>query len=269
MSAMTHASLQTAAGDSSGLVLVQPPEVTSELDDFVYIVSHDVRNSARALTEVPQWIREDLDDQGVALLSDTRENFDLLERHAKRLDQMLLDLLVYSRVGRLQETVDVSFSDVLGEVIDECTPPDRVKVSEMGELPCAKMGRNDAFVLLKCVLDNVIRHSRGRPITLQVKGCRSRDGATLDFLDDGPGIAPDDLTKLFRPMTTGVRRDEVDGSGMGLAIIHRIALHYEGNVWAGPGPQNTGLQIRVRLRDPKVGSKADTGSDVVGALNRQ
>ena len=86
---------------ANGMVPVTRTEPSSELENFVYIVSHDLRNSARALTEVPQWLREDLQDLGLAVDEDFRENLDLLERHAKRLDRMLLDLLVYSRVGRM------------------------------------------------------------------------------------------------------------------------------------------------------------------------
>ena len=77
--------LQTEAfvqATNNHMLTILAEEPASELEEFVYIVSHDLRNSARALTEVPQWLRSDLEEQGVVLGADTREDFDLLERHA-------------------------------------------------------------------------------------------------------------------------------------------------------------------------------------------
>ena len=233
--------------DPDEKTLIERPEPASELDKFVYIVSHDLRNCARAITEVPQWLRDDMRDQGMALTEDMRENFDLLDRHARRLDRMLLDLLIFSRVGRLQEVETFALDTLLDEVLAETNLPDHVSVTLGDNLPYVKMGFKDAFVLVKCVLDNVITHGSRRGTRLHIDASAQAPMVTLSFTDTGPGIPSADLLRAFEPMTTLRRRDEVEGSGMGLAILHRIAMHYGGDVWAGPGANGRGLTIDVSL----------------------
>jgi len=144
----------TLQAQSEGLMKIEPAEPASELDEFVYIVSHDLRNSARALSEVPVWLREDFSANGVELTVDMREDFDLLERHARRLDRMLLDLLVYSRVGRLQEVTRVDLSLVLERVLAENPVPEGFTVSCPATLPVLTIGYKDIFVLFKCLIEN-------------------------------------------------------------------------------------------------------------------
>lgn len=264
MTAMEPRSLQVPP--SGGLVRIEAVEAASELESFVYIVSHDLRNCARALSEVPQWLQDDLRAQGVEFAPDVEENFDLLNRHAKRLDRMLLDLLVYSRVGRMQQVTEFSLADVLEDVIGEIVVPDRITLAVDEPLPKLRMGYNDAFVLVKSIIDNVIRHCPGDRVTLTISAKRRQGEVAITFTDDGPGIQHGDLQRVFRPMTTLVRRDEVEGSGMGLAIVHRIVANYGGEVAAGPGPTGDGLRLRVRLRDGEVtGAPSVTvGPDVQG-----
>ncbi len=224
-------------------------EAASELDNFIYIVSHDLRNSARALTEVPQWLRDDLAEQGVSLNEDAQENFELLERHAKRLDRMLLDLLVYSRIGRLQEIREFDLNDLVARVIEEKDLPENISVQVDAPLPMMTLGYNDAFMLVKCIVDNVVTHSPSKGAQLSIRGLRKRNQVTLTFTDNGRGMRDGELQRAFRPMTTLRRRDEVEGSGMGLAIVQRIVQYYRGELWAGNNPDGTGFRLRIRFRD--------------------
>lgn len=221
----------------------------SELDDFVYIVSHDLRNSARALSEIPQWLRSDLEDQGIELSEDSREDFELLERHSERLDRMLLDLLTYSRVGRLQEITAVPLGHLVARVLDETAHEGRIKVHCAADLPTIVMGYKDGFVLVKCMIENVIRHCPPTGSDMWIEAARTGDEVALVFRDNGPGVPEADLPRMFRPMTTLKRRDDVEGSGMGLAIVHRIARHYRGAIEAGRSPQTGGLEVRITLND--------------------
>lgn len=233
----------------SELVRIAPPEPATELEEFIYIVSHDLRNSARALGEIPQWLREDLSEQGVSLNAESLEDFALLERHARRLDRMLVDLLAYSRVGRLQENTRVSVSHFIQRVVSDRIVPDRVHIHYPPNLPEVTIGYKDGYILVQSIIDNVVRHCGEDDVHLYINA--QRDGAivTLDFQDTGPGVALRDLDRMFRPMITLQRRDVVEGSGMGLAIVQRIARHYNGDIFAGVGQENGGLHLRVTLDD--------------------
>ncbi len=238
--------------DDPDLLTIDPIEPASELEEFVYIVSHDLRNSARALTEVPQWLRSDLEEQGVVLSDDLREDFELLERHAERLDRMLLDLLTYSRVGRLQEVTTIPLDHLIERVLKETAHADRVRVHFPADLPTVTLGYKDGYILFKCMIDNVIRHCPPECNDLWISAHRAGGDVTISFCDNGPGVAPSDVPRIFRPMTTLQRRDECEGSGMGLAIVQRIARHYDGTVAAGRDRKTGGLRVRVTLSDSGV-----------------
>jgi light-regulated signal transduction histidine kinase (bacteriophytochrome) len=96
---MTKQSLYKSRGTSD----------VGELEDVVYILSHDVRGSVRGLLELPQWIKEDLVEQGYEITGSLAQCFVLMIPHMSRLDRMLIDLLEYSRVGRKQSmrTIDL------------------------------------------------------------------------------------------------------------------------------------------------------------------
>ena len=254
---MSATKLQAVRNDETedDLSFIEPFATASDPDGFVYLVSHDLRSSARALTEIPLWLREDLEKEGVQVSEDVAESFDLLERHARRLDRMLLDLLVYSRIGRLQNVMEFPMRGLIDDVVEECPLPEHVSVRIDGDLPTLSIGSRDAFVLVKCVIDNVAKHGDQNGTTLTISGERDWDSVTLTFVDDGPGVADADIQRIFRPMSMLRRRDEVEGSGMGLAIIQRIAEHYKGEVWAGSGPDGRGFCLRVRLTDAELPDK--------------
>lgn len=260
MTAVERERARNGATDSA-LTRIETTAATSDPDGFVYIVTHDLRSSARALIEIPQWLREDLDKRDVPLDDDLTENFDLLERHAKRLDRMLLDLLVYSRIGRLQQVTQIATEDIINDVIAERALPEHVTLRTDGSLPHVLMGYRDAFVLVKTLVDNVAKHGDQKGVTLTISGFRERDTVTLTFTDDGPGVAANDVQRMFRPMTTLRRRDEVEGSGMGLAILKRIVEQYGGAVWAGSGPDDIGFRVRVRIRDAAVSDAGPTDTE--------
>ncbi|NNK15995.1 MAG: hypothetical protein HKP51_03715, partial [Sulfitobacter sp.] len=76
---------------------------SQDFEEFIYLISHDVRSSVRALIELPQWIAEDLEDAGFPVAGTVAASIDMMNRHAGRLDRMLVDLLTFSRIGRMQD----------------------------------------------------------------------------------------------------------------------------------------------------------------------
>ena len=84
------------------------PGTETELDAFVYHITHDVRASLRALTIVPQWISEDLEAENIEVPERVSEHIQILSNQARRVDQMMRDLVTFSRVGRMQKQEMVS-----------------------------------------------------------------------------------------------------------------------------------------------------------------
>ena len=136
----------------------QVPPANSDFEDFIYLISHDVRNSVRALIDLPQWIVEDLESAGVKIDKSVAESIDLMNTHTGRLDRMLVDLLAYSRVGRLQHVADVDIGTALPEVQEETRIPQGYGVITDNAHKTLRIGERDALSLLAALVTNGFRH---------------------------------------------------------------------------------------------------------------
>ncbi len=222
------------------------PGRSQDFEDFIYLISHDVRNSVRALIEVPQWIAEDLRDAGVQVTGSVAENIDLMNIHTRRLDRMLADLLVYSRIGRLQDMVRVDLMDAWDSVRQEVAVPRSVRVeTDLGQ-PGLLFGERDIMTLLTALLSNAVRHRDGDTTLVRFTSRQEGDETVLTFQDNGPGIALQFREKAFSAMATLKSRDEVEGSGMGLAHVRKIVEAYGGQIrWLDlTGGRGVGFEFR-------------------------
>lgn len=203
---------------------------TQDVDDLIYLMSHDVRASVRALLELPQWIAEDLQEAGVEVSGSVAQSIDMMNRHTARLDRMLIDLLAYSRVGRMQETVRVDLNAALDDVLGELHLPDGFTLSR--DISCTHMmiGEQDALMLWSALIGNAVKHHNAAQGLIDVRTFRAGEMIHIIVSDDGPGIPARLQAKALGAMTTLRPRDEVEGTGMGLANIRKLATHYGGTV---------------------------------------
>lgn len=214
----------------------------------MYRISHDLRSSVRALVELPEWVREDLKSAGFDLPEDVREDLDLLEVNAKRLDGIIASFLEYSRIGRFQ-TDDVLCRADVEMIIERCQPENARAFAVTLDfpedtLPCPQP---DTARLITALVSNAIKHHDMAPGRIQVE-VSGNDGKMLVAVsDDGPGIPADKRLHVIELLTTLKSRDEVEGTGMGLAYAEKIARTYSGSLTIGDKPQGRGLCVTCNL----------------------
>lgn len=226
-------------------------EAESEADAFIYLVSHDLRSSVRALSELPVWIEEDLAETGVELPEAVQSSIALMHRHTGRLDNMLADLLAYSRVGRKQETADVVFEKVFEEAKAKLPGAARFDITTHFNHLGARMGVQDAATLFFSIMENVVKHAGDAAGRMMVSAKQKAGVLTLELHDDGIGVAPELYQRAIAPMVTLRSRDEIEGSGMGLAIAGKIAAHYGGKLALSPSRFGQGLCVSVTIHPSK------------------
>lgn len=217
-----------------------------DIDDFIYLMSHDIRASVRALIELPQWIEEDLTEAGVDITGSVAQSIEMMNRHTARLDRMLVDLLAYSRVGRMQDMVRVDVGAKLDEVLAGLYLPEGMRLSR--DIGCAHvmMGVQDMGTLWSALIGNAVKHHHAEKGTIRVR--TQREGAMVRFTvtDDGPGIPERFHAKALSAMTTLRPRDEVEGTGMGLANVRKMAEHYGGYLeLSDAGSGQSGLRVAM------------------------
>ncbi|MFK7941276.1 MAG: ATP-binding protein [Roseovarius sp.] len=231
-----HQSIREMAIDDAG-----------ELEDFIYVLSHDVRGSVRALLELPQWIKEDLIEEGHEIKGSLAESFDLMQTHMGRLDRMLIDLLEYSRVGRKQSVQTVDLAAAIALVMEQLSVPPAFKVTLDLQCKSLRIGEKDILVLLKALLSNAIKHHDKAEGQITLSTTRDGFDCTLCVRDDGPGIAEKHRKQVFDTMKTLQPRDEIEGSGMGLATVSKIVNFYDGRLCWVDGLNGRGIGLEARF----------------------
>jgi signal transduction histidine kinase len=226
---------------------IDMPVTSREFEDFIYLISHDVRNSVRALIELPQWIADDLAEAGVKIEGQVADNIDLMNTHTGRLDRMLVDLLTFSRVGRMQDLVEVDLQTAVEDVLDDLKVPAGIAVTVDLECKSLWIGERDILSLLTALLSNAIKHHDKPSGEIILASKRHGQDIVIEVTDDGPGILPEYRERVFMAMATLRPRDEVEGSGMGLTIARKIAQVYGGTVSIIDTGRARGTRLEARF----------------------
>lgn len=220
---------------------------SQDIEDFIYLISHDVRSSVRALLELPNWISEDLEEAGFPMKGQVAASIDLMNRHTSRLDRMLVDLLTFSRIGRMQSVQTLSLDAILDQVLEELDLPSAFVVSRDLKNTQITIGNRDVLTLLSALINNAARHHDKALGKIHLAARRDGSDIVINVSDDGPGIAEDFRERVFGAMITLRPRDEVEGSGMGLTNVRKIADFYHGSAQIVPSVYGGGCCIEVRI----------------------
>jgi PAS domain S-box-containing protein len=195
-------------------------ERNRELDNFVYIVSHDLKAPLRGIANLSQWIEEDL--QG-ALLPQTQEQMTLLRSRVNRMSATIDGLLDYARIGRTSETIElVSVAELLAETIDSLAPPPAFAIFVTPPLPIFKTNRLLLSQVFSNLISNGIKHHNRADGSINVSSEECGDFYRFVITDDGPGIAPEHHKKIFAIFQAVNPTKSSDSTGIGLSIVKKI-----------------------------------------------
>lgn len=205
-----------------------------ELDDFAYVASHDLRSPLQGVKNLANWIKDDNFD---TLPDESKRHIDLMQQRIERMERLLDDLLQYSRVGRLQQSVATAdVGDMLRGIIDSLPRPAEMTIAIAGELPTLETYIAPLDLTFRNLIQNAIKH-HDRPdgkIEISYKDADAR--VTFCVRDDGPGIAPEYHQRIFKMFETLRPRDAVEGSGMGLSIVEKTVDRAGGKIWVESTP---------------------------------
>jgi PAS domain S-box-containing protein len=201
-----------------------------ELDQFAYSASHDLRAPLRAIKNLAQWISEDARD---VLPQESQQHLELMHQRIDRMERLLTDLLTYSRVGREKhqaETIDTT--RLVHEVVEFLAPPPGFSI-RVGSLPHVVGPRPPLEQVFRNLIGNAIKHHDRPDGRIEIDAVAEKgEGDFIEFLvrDDGPGIPEQYHEQIFQLFQTLKPRDQVEGSGMGLALVKKIVENQGGTI---------------------------------------
>ena len=199
-----------------------------ELDQFAYVVSHDLKAPLRAIANLSSWIEEDLSD---SMTEDTLHQMNLLRGRVHRMEALIEGLLQYSRVGRIQVASEtVKAENLLAEIIDSLAPPSGFEVKIEPGMPTFVTERLPLQQVFANLISNAIKHNRAESGYVKISVKELDDFYEFSVTDNGPGIAPQYHDKVFVIFQTLEARDKVENTGIGLSLVKKIVEGQGGSI---------------------------------------
>jgi signal transduction histidine kinase len=236
MSLALHIGTTRRAEQALRLRNIELTRSNDDLESFAYVASHDLREPIRNIINYATLLERRIADR---LSADERDDLVFVREGARRMNQLILDLLEFSRIGRPgDEAGPVSLREVLDVARDNL----RVLIAEKGatldipvDLPTV-VGRSSELVsLFQNLIGNALKYSAPeRPPRVAIGCQRLKDGWQIAIADNGIGIPAghgyeDRIFKIFQRLH---RRDAYGGgTGIGLAICRRIVERMGGRIW--------------------------------------
>jgi signal transduction histidine kinase len=198
------------------------------LEQFAYVTSHDLKAPLRAVSNLAQWIEEDLHDK---LDKASKEQLALLRDRVKRMHDLIEGLLEYSRVGRSSDPENlVDTRELVEEIIDSLSTNDRFSIKIKGKMPTMKADRLQLGQVFSNLISNSLKHHGGKMGKIRI-GCENSDQFyQFSVCDDGQGIAPQYHQKIFQMFQTLESNDFENSTGIGLALVKKIVEEHGGTI---------------------------------------
>lgn len=208
------------------LVELELSRSNKELNQFAYIASHDLKAPLRGIDNLATWIWEDIDDKDTVI-----DHVQLMRLRIQRMQCLLDDLLEYSRVGQLNSDIDsVNISHLIHDLFAQSTPPEEFTLSIHGDTDPIDTMATPLAIVLRNILSNAIKYNDKAQGHITVRLKNQADTIILSVHDNGPGIAEIYHEKIFGMFERLSSKDDIEGSGMGLALVKKIVESFGGSI---------------------------------------
>jgi PAS domain S-box-containing protein len=224
-----------------------------ELEAFAYSVSHDLRTPLRHINGFVNLLHERLTGQ---LDEESKEDLETVITATNHMGALIDDLLSFSRMGRQgMSQAQVDMGELVKEVIHDLKAETAGRKIEwrIAKLPIVTGDRAMLHIVLFNLLANAVKYTRPRPTAqIEIGLGKGEKGETAVFVrDNGVGFDMQFAEKLFGVFQRLHRIDEFEGTGIGLANVHRIISRHGGRTW-GEGEVDKGATFYFSLPKEQV-----------------
>lgn len=220
-----------------------------ELEDFAHVVAHDLKAPLRHASNLVHFIAEDC---GPVLGQRGHAHLKHLLGRLSYMQTMIEGVFAYARSsqqGAVSQSLDAG--EVVREVARSLQIPADKRLIVQDDLPVLSFSRVQLQQVFANLISNAVKYGGS---TIEVRHRVEAGEVVLEVSDDGPGIAPEDRQQIFKLFRRGAHQGEVVGTGVGLAVVAKIARDHGGSVRVDERPGG-GATFSVRLPRPEAAAK--------------
>lgn len=223
-------------------------ESNKELDAFVHTVAHDLRAPLTPIIAYAEILQENykeqLDEQGLSYLAE-------IEKAGTEMLSLMEGLLSLAKSGTIKRPVKcVSTDEVVARVIKNLEPNISAAgvVLRINPLPSVHIPKTFLAQIFDNLVGNALRYAGNNGDLIEVGGEQAGKQIRFFVRDHGPGISERERKHIFEIFYRGTNKGKVKGSGIGLAIVYKIARNCGGRAWVEETPGG-GCTFWVEMKD--------------------
>ncbi|MFC1762727.1 ATP-binding protein [Planctomycetota bacterium] len=203
--------------------------INSELEQFAYVVSHDLKTPLRGIQTLANWIASDYGDK---LEIEGVEQLHLLQARTQRMHDLIDGILQYSRVGRAEgQKTQVNLHTLISEVTEGIAPPAHIAITMDSLLPTLNIEAVRIFQVFQNLLSNAVKYCDKSKGIIHV-GCEEQaDVWQFTVTDNGCGIEEKYFERIFQLFQKLADSDDYESTGLGLTLVKKIVESQGGKIW--------------------------------------
>jgi PAS domain S-box-containing protein len=217
-------------------------ETNTNLEEFTYVASHDLRSPLRGIADLLEWVKEDL---GEAPLPDVTRNLERIAVRIQRMEQLIDNLLAYARAGKVESnTQDINVNTLFDNIFELVQVPKDMTITRDIQIDHFTSIWTPLETVMRNLISNAIKH-HDQEIGVITIGCTAENNLChFTICDDGPGIPEAAFSRIFRLFQT-VTSSERSGTGIGLSVSRRLVETHGGRISVEANKHQRGVTFHV------------------------
>ncbi len=203
----------------------------AELESFAYAVSHDLQAPLRSIKMFAQLLTQEYQE---LLQGQPQEYIEYITSSVERMENLIHDLLAYSRAGKNEQTwLPISLEELINTSIRnlEVTIKENQATVNVGNLPTLMVNPTEMTQVFQNLISNGIKFCGKQQPLIEIGAVSDEDNWQIFVKDNGIGIDSKYHQKIFQVFQRLHSEDDYPGTGIGLSICEKIVKHHGGKIW--------------------------------------